>query len=333
MTLRELGEFGLLDALRLFGRPQPPGWVGPGDDAAVVPAPDRPLLITTDQLVEDVHFRRRTTSAKDLGYKCLAANASDVAAMGGRPLAWTVCLAAPGDLPVDWIEELYAGFEEGSAAFGCPAIGGDTSSAPLVAISVALLGLAGAAGPVLRSGARPGDDLYVSGTPGESALGLRLLEAGDDLADPSRRALAQRHRRPEPRLALGAALGDAGLATALIDVSDGLLQDLGHVLRASGVGAEVWAERLPVSPDLAGVAAALGADPLALALSGGEDYELLFTAPPRHRARIFEAARGAGTPVRRIGRVGQAPGLSLTRRGEPLAMPGVLGFDHFSRRG
>lgn len=333
MTLRELGEFGLLEALRLFGRPHPPGWVGPGDDAGVVPAPDRPLLITTDQLVEDVHFRRRTTRARDLGYKCMAANASDVAAMGGRPLACTVCLAAPGDLPADWIKDLYAGLEEGSTAFGCPVIGGDTSSAPLVVISVALLGLAGAVGPVLRSGARPGDDLYVSGSPGESALGLRLLEAGEDTGDPARRTLAQRHLRPEPRLALGAALGDAGLATALIDVSDGLLQDLGHVLRASGVGAEVWAERLPVSPDLAGVAAALGMDPLPLVLAGGEDYELLFTAPPRRRARIFEAARGAGPRVRRIGRVRETQGLSLTRGGAPLAMPGALGFDHFSRRG
>lgn len=331
MKLRDLGEFGLLEALCLFGRAHPPGWVGPGDDAAVIPAPDRPLLFTTDQLVEDVHFRRRTTSARDLGYKCMAANASDVAAMGGRPLACTVCLAAPGDLPLDWIEGLYAGLAAGAAAFGCPVIGGDTSSAPLVVLSVALLGVAPAPGPVLRSGARPGDDLFVSGTPGESALGLRLLEAGDELGEPARRNLAERHRRPEPRLALGAVLGDAGLPTALIDVSDGLLQDLGHVLRASGVGAEVWAERLPVSPDLAGIAAALGVDPLPLVLAGGEDYELLFSAPPGRRAEVFDAAREAGTPVRRIGRVREARGLSLTRGGVPVAVPGALGFDHFSR--
>lgn len=329
MRLRDLGEFGLLGSLGLFGRELAPGWVGPGDDAAVLPAPGRPLLLTTDQLVEDVHFRRRTTSAWDLGYKCVAANASDVAAMGGRPLAFTLCLAAPGDLPVEWVTELFAGLDEGARSLGCSLVGGDTSSAPVVVLSVALLGVAPAAGPVLRSGARPGDDLYVSGNPGESALGLRLLEAGADLGEERLQALVSRHLRPEPRLALAAALGDAGLATSLIDVSDGLLQDLGHVLRASGVGAELWVERLPVSSSLTEVSQTLGAVPLHLVLAGGEDYELLFTAPPERRGAVFGAAREACTPLRRIGRVFGEPGLRLTQRGEAVPLPGALGFDHF----
>jgi thiamine-monophosphate kinase len=333
VRLRDLGEFGLLGSLGLFRRGPLPGWVGPGDDAAVLPAPAGPLLFTADQLVEDVHFRRRTTSARDLGYKCVAVNASDVAAMGGRPLAFTLCLAAPGDVPVEWVTDLYAGLEEGARSLGCALVGGDTSSGPAVVLSVALLGVAPDPGPVLRSGARPGDDLYVSGNPGESALGLRLLEAGGDLGGESRQALVRRHRRPEPRLALAAALGDAGLASALIDVSDGLLQDLGHVLRASGVGVELWAECLPVSPPLAEVCGALGLDPLHLVLAGGEDYELLFTVPPDRRGAVFRAARETSTPVRRIGRAIGEPGLSLTRRGAPVPLPREAGFDHFPSGG
>ncbi|MFU8858562.1 MAG: thiamine-phosphate kinase [Deferrisomatales bacterium] len=332
MKIRELGEFGLLGSLGLFGRVHPAGWVGPGDDAAVLPAPTGALLFTTDQLVEDVHFRRRTTAARDLGYKCVAANASDIAAMGGRPLAYTVCLAAPGELSADWVTQLYEGLEEGAAAFRCPLVGGDTSAAPQVVLSIALLGVAAAHGPVLRSGARPGEDLFVSGSPGESAAGLRLLESGQPLGEPRREALVLRHVRPEPRLALGASLGEAGLASALIDVSDGLLQDLGHVLRASGVGAEIWAERLPVSVALAGVSRELGVDPERLVLAGGEDFELLFTAAPERRGDVLQVAREAATPVRRIGRVVREPGVNLTRRGTAVPLPRARGFDHFPIR-
>jgi thiamine-monophosphate kinase len=284
-------------------------------------------------LVEGVHFRRATTSPQDLGYKAVAVNASDVAAMGGRPLAFTVYLAAPGELDVVWLEALYDGLEQGACACACPLAGGDTSSAPQVFLSVAMLGTAPPPGPILRSGARPGDDLFVTGSPGESALGLRLLESGLPIDTPERQWLVSRHRRPTPRLEFGAALGEEGLASALIDVSDGLLQDLGHITRASGAGAEVWVERLPVSVPVAGVARELGLDPTATALGGGEDYELLLAAPAANRSRLFSAGRRTGTPVRRIGRITEAPGLRLLLQGAPTPVPDLLGFDHFSVRG
>jgi len=333
VKLRDLGEFGLLGSLGLFGSHLPPGWVGPGDDAAVLPSPGGSLLLTTDLLVEGVHFRRATTSPEDLGYKAVAVNASDVAAMGGRPLAFTISLAAPPELEVSWVERLYSGLGQGAAAFTCPLAGGDTSSAPQVFLSIALLGTAPRPGPVLRSGGRAGDDLFLTGTLGESALGLRLLEAGTPLDTPGRQRLAGRHLRPQPRLALGAALGEEGLADALIDVSDGLLQDLAHVIRASGTGAEVWAERLPISAPLAAEARRLGLDPLDLILAGGEDYELLFAAPPAHRGRVFSAGRRTGTALRRIGRLIEEPGLGVLRRGKPLPLPSAPGFDHFAVRG
>jgi len=332
LTLKDVGEFGLLRRLGLYDRAFPAGWVGPGDDAACLPPVGSSLLLTSDLLVEGVHFRSSTTSAGDLGYKALAANVSDVAAMGGRPLVFLVALATPADTPVAWVEALYGGLAEAEEAFACRLVGGDTSGGPTRVLSLTVLGAAPDPGPVTRGGARPGDDVYVSGTLGDSALGLRLLEAGGVARTAPERFLASRHLRPSPRLALGAALGASGIARAMIDVSDGLLQDLGHVARASGCGAEVWAERLPLSPELAASAAAGGISPLDLALEGGEDYELLFTADPARRREVFLVADGAGTRVRRIGRVVGGGGVRVLARGSPVAPRELRGFDHFTRR-
>ncbi|MBI5442732.1 MAG: thiamine-phosphate kinase [Deltaproteobacteria bacterium] len=329
MTLKELGEFGLLDALAVDRVRLPAGWIGPGDDAAVLYAPAGPLLFTSDLLLEGRHFRLETTPAADLGYKAVAVNASDVAAMGGRPLACTVSLTAPSGLPVEWLKELYAGFSEASAEFGCPLVGGDTSSGDRVFLSLALLGVAAAKGAVLRSGARPGDRVYVSGSPGESALGLKLLEEGAALESPAHRHVVSRHRRPAPRLALGAALGDAGLASAMIDVSDGLLQDLGHILERSRVGAKLAWEAIPLSPDLREVAARRALDPMPFVLAGGEDYELLLTAPPENEAALREAAAACGIGLSAIGEIEEEPGLRLTKEGRPASLPEVRGYDHF----
>ncbi len=329
MRVADLGEFGLLGTLGLFGAPLPAGWLGPGDDAAVLPPPGEALLVTTDLLVEDVHFRRTTTSPRDLGYKALAASASDVAAMGGRPLAFVLGLTLPGESEVAWVAALYQGLGEAAREFGCPLVGGDTTAGASVTLAVTALGLAPGAGAIPRSGARPGQDLFVTGWPGESGLGLALLERGAGDPGPDEARLVARHRRPAPRLALGRALGDGGLATALIDVSDGLLQDLGHLMARSGVGAEVWLERLPLSAPLTRVAARLGVEPLTPALGGGEDYELLFFADPARRRAIFAAARAAATPVRRIGRATAGAGLRLLRGGAPAHLPPRAGFDHF----
>lgn len=333
MRVAELGEFGLLRELGLANVDLPSGWLGPGDDTAILPPPTGGLLFTADLLVEGVHFRTDTCPAADLGYKTLAVNVSDVAAMGGRPLAFTLSITLPGKTSVSWVRDLHRGLREAAAAFDCPLVGGDTTSGPVVTLSVAVLGEAPAAGAVRRSGATPGDDLFLSGWVGESALGLRLLEAGAEAEVPDGPALMRRHHRPEPRLALGRALAEAGLATAMIDVSDGLLQDLGHVLTASRAGADLRLERLALSPALRRGAERLGLDPREAALAGGEDYELLFTSPPGHRAAVFAAARAAATPVRRIGAVRPGEGLTLWEGDRPVAPPGRGGFDHFGSAG
>ncbi|GAB4255748.1 thiamine-phosphate kinase [Deferrisoma sp.] len=323
MRLADLGEFGLLDRLGLLSA-GPAG--GPGDDTAVLPLGDGVLLFTADALVEGVHFRLQWGRPEDLGWKTLAVNASDVAAMGGTPWAFTLTLSAPPDLPVSWIEAFYRGLRDAARTFGCFLAGGDTTAARDLTLSLALLGRA--RNPILRSGARPGEDLYVTGFPGESAAGLALLQSGREALFPD---LVLRHLRPEPRLALGRALGDTGAASALIDVSDGLLQDLGHLARASGVGAEVWAERVPVPADLGRAAGVLGADPREWVFGGGEDYELLFSAPPGQRRAVETLARAAATPVWRIGRVTPDLGVRVLDRGAPWA-PRRAGHDHFRSR-
>ena len=326
MRLADRGEFALLERLGLLAPPgSAPGSGRSGDDAAVLRCGSGFLLFTADALVEGVHFRRDFTSARDLGYKALAVNASDVAAMGGTPWCFTVSLVAPGTLDEGWVMELYQGLGEAASRFGCHLAGGDTAGGRDVVVSVALLGRAER--PVYRSGARPGDHLYVSGWPGESAAGLAVLERGGRSGPAGERPL-----RPEPRLALGAALARRGLATAMLDVSDGLLQDLGHLLRASAVAAEVWAERIPLSPALQEAARAVSRDPLDFALAGGEDYELLFTAPPDRAAEVAEAAEASAVPVARIGRVVPGAGLRLLEQGRPRPFPQRTGFDHFAER-
>ena len=325
MRLRDLGEFGLLESLGLLRPARPgPGWVGPGDDTAVLPLEGRNLLLTADALVEDVHFRIPSVPPRDLGYKAVAVNASDVAAMGGEPWALTVTLTAPGSLEAAWVRELYAGLGEACAELGCLVAGGDTTSGAQVVLSVALVGTCGR--PVLRSGGRPGHDLYVSGHPGESAAGLAMLERGEAPDHP----LVRRHLRPSPRLALGQALARGGLASAMIDVSDGLLQDAGHLTRACACGADVWLERLPVSRRLRVAAAGLGRDPLELVLGGGEDYELLFSCPADRRGAVEAAARAAATPVARIGRLAARPGVRTLRDGRPAPLPDRTGYRHFA---
>lgn len=330
MKIEDLGEFGLLKALGLGGGAFPAGWTGPGDDAAVLALEAGTLLFTTDVLLEDVHFRTTTTSARDLGYKSVAVNVSDVAAMGGTPLAFTLTVSLPGETSLEWAGEFLEGVRESAREFGCPLVGGDTTGGPRVFLSVALLGTAGPRGPVYRRGAAPGDDLYVSGSPGESALGLELLRAGRSGEGEGHEALLiRRHRRPQPRVGLGSTLAEEGCASAMIDVSDGLLQDLGHILEASGAGAELRIEDLPLSVPLRAGAPSLGLDAATLALTGGEDYELLFTSSPARRSAVERVSRGCGTPVHRIGTIRSGTGIDLRLEGAPFALSAPSGFEHF----
>jgi thiamine-monophosphate kinase len=284
-----------------------------GDDVAVVPGPSGRLLLAADAVVEGVHADLGLVGIDDMGWKALVANLSDIAAVGGSPCYALVTVAGP--LARIDFELLYDGLLEAAGTYGCPVVGGDLSSAPVLVVSVAVVGDGGAAppGPVLRSGARPGDTLFVTGPLGSSAAGLQLLRDGRSSEAPD---LVLAHSRPRPRLAEGAAARAAG-ATAMIDVSDGLASDLGHVARASGVGVVV--EHVPVAIGMSRVSD----DPELLALGGGEDYELLFAAPDPSRVETVFAELGLAKPLR-IGRCTADPAERRLRDG---ALPSV-GWEH-----
>jgi thiamine-monophosphate kinase len=332
-TLADLGERGLIARIR--ARLGPPGAgvrLGIGDDAAVVASPGPTLLLTTDTLLEGIHFRRATTPLRDLGAKALAVNISDIAAMGGEPRYALLALAAPSSLEVAEIDALYDGLEEVARQHGVALVGGDTCAAP-AGIVLGLTVVGGVDGePVRRSGARPGDAILVTGALGASAAGLAALERGPGAAPPEHVAAASRaHRRPVPRVAEGRSIRASGAATAMIDLSDGLATDLSHIGHESGVGAVVRLAAVPVAGAARAVAAALGADPLAWAVSGGEDYELLFTAGADRAAALAQAVAAAtGTPVSIIGEIRPpAEGIRfLGADGRPVAVR--PGFDHFA---
>jgi len=262
-TAGEVGEAALIAAVTARLRGGPGVAVGPGDDAAVVDAPDGRVVATTDVLVEGVHFRRDWSTAYDVGRKAAAANLADVAAMGGVGTALLVGLVAPAGLPVGWAVGLADGLRDEAALVGAAVVGGDTVRGPQVVVSVTALGDLQGRRPVLRSGAREGDVVVVAGTLGGSAAGLALLLAGSR-AGP----LVEAHRRPAPPYALGPVLADAG-ATAMCDVSDGLVVDLLSLCTASAVGVEL---------DVAALPAADGSRPQDV-LHGGEDHALLATVP------------------------------------------------------
>jgi thiamine-monophosphate kinase len=294
-TARDLGEFGLIAAVTARLPTSPSVLLGPGDDAALLAVPDGRVVATTDVLVEGVHFRRDWSSARDVGHKAAAANLADVAAMGGTAIALLVGLGAPADLPVSWALELADGLREEAALVGASVVGGDTVTSPHVVVSVTALGtLEGP--PVTRAGARPGDAVVVAGRLGWSAAGLRLL--GDGVTTGP---LVAAHRRPEPPYAAGPALAAAG-ATAMCDVSDGLVQDAGHLARASGVA-------------IALESALLHDDAVELrdVLTGGEDHALVATLP------------GSPPPgCRVVGRVVAGEGVTVDGR----AVEG--GWEHFA---
>ncbi|MCU1491385.1 MAG: thiamine-monophosphate kinase, partial [Acidimicrobiaceae bacterium] len=275
------GELAALGALERRLNHPPPGEVWIGDDAAVLEGQAGPLLFASDLVAEGVHFDRRLSSLADVGWKAMAVNLSDMAAMGGRPLRAVVALAGAFG---EELEACYDGLVAAAERYGCPVVGGDLSGAPTgggLVCSIAVLGTAEASGPVLRSGARPGDELWVTGPLGASAAGLRLLEADPRAEGP----LVDRHRRPLPRLAEGRQAAACG-ASAMIDVSDGLGLDLDRLARASGVGIRLG--EVPIAP---------GATE-SEALGGGEDYELAFAVSPGTDVTEAFARAGLDVPLR-----------------------------------
>ena len=332
MTIRDVGEFAFLRRLRAR---LPDAChaaqvrLDAGDDCAALALPGTTVL-TTDALIEGVHFRPGWAPFDVLGRKAFAVNASDVAAMGGTPTFALSNLGVPPDTPVEALDALFDGFIAAAGEQRASLVGGNLSMAPQLTIAVTLLGRV-ASGLVTRAGARPGDDLYVSGTVGDAALGLRLLadETGSDSNSAAVHSLTARFLLPTARVSVGCALADQRLATAMIDVSDGLLQDLGHLCEASHVGALVEADRLPLSDAYRTVA---GSD-CTQALTGGEDYELLFSAPRAARPALQNMAGVHGCALTRIGRVqpqDDGVGVVLPDGVHPAAE--FSGFDHFAPR-
>ena len=270
-TLADAGEFGLIrDLVRLFPQGEQV-LVGPGDDAAVLRIKTGHVVVSTDLIVEGNHFRRDWATAADVGHRAAAQNLSDINAMGGRATSLTIGLAAPGDLPVSWALEFAAGFAEECDLVGASIVGGDLTRSDQIVVAVTVLGACTQA-PVLRSGAVPGDVLALAGRQGWSAGGLAVLGRGFR----SPRALVEAYRRPSPPYDAGSAAAEAG-ATAMIDVSDGLLADAGHIATASGVAIDVRRDAFEVPEPLVAVGAAIGADPIEFILGGGEDHSLLAT--------------------------------------------------------
>jgi thiamine-monophosphate kinase len=315
-----MGEFDLI--AKFFTRRVTRAALGVGDDCALfATSPGMQLAVSSDMLVEGRHFLPTVQPAR-LGHKALAVNLSDLAACGAKPMAFTLALALPR------VDEVFLdGFARGllalADAHGCELVGGDTTQGPLN-ICITVFGEVPTGQALLRSGAQAGDDLYVSGMLGDARLALEVFRGTLALDGAAFEAVRTAMEQPRPRVALGLAL--RGLATSAIDVSDGLLGDLGHVLRRSGVGAEVQVDALPRSDVLRALPDALQRE---CTLAGGDDYELVFTAAPQHGARVAAAALTAQVSVTRIGRIDAAPGLRLTDRDGRTVANTFGAFDHF----
>jgi thiamine-monophosphate kinase len=323
-----LGEFGVID--RYFRRASDDAGVvlGVGDDAALLaPTPGHELVLAVDMMVEGRHFLAGADPA-GLGHKILAVNLSDIAAMGARP-RWALLAGALPDVDEAWLAAFSRGLFALASAHGVALVGGDTTRGPRT-LCVTIAGEAPAGTAIRRSGAKPGDDVWVSGSVGDAMLALAALQQRTRLDHATLERLRERLDRPQPRVALGVAL--RGVASAMLDVSDGLTGDLRHVLDASGVGARLVLADVPCDAALRARLAGNERDlALGCLLAGGDDYELCFTAPPHGRSEVEAASRRADVPATRIGTITPEPGMLVVvdEQGRPLpALPAA--FDHFA---
>ena len=311
MSIAETGEFGLIARIVARLDAGPATLLGPGDDGAVIAAPDGRVVVSTDVLVEGRHFRRDWSGPADVGHRAAAANLADIAAMGAVPTALVVGLCVPPDLEVVWAEELAAGLSAEAALVGASVVGGDMSASPTLTVAVTVLGDLQGQNPVVRGGAQPGDVIALAGRVGYAAAGYTVLSRG--FRTP--KMLVDAYRRPSVPYAEGPVAARHG-ATSMIDVSDGLLQDLGHIATASVVGIDVHSEAFEIPDQMRDAAAALGVDPYQWILIGGDDHALAATFPP-----------GAPLPAgwRRIGTVHEGTGVTVDRK----PWSGSTGWDHF----
>jgi thiamine-monophosphate kinase len=353
MLLSDLGEFGLIARIEgILSREEDQRahrrgtrvLIGPGDDAAVVQVRGRTLLLTCDAAVEGRHFDLSLCTPQDAGYRAMAGAISDIAAMGGRPTFALVTLALRPDTEVEAAEGLVAGASEAAADYECVIVGGDcVRSADGIAIHVSVVGESIGDDLLLRGAARRGDHIIVTGPLGDSAAGLALLRAGEKaphVSDAARAYLTRRHLRPEPRVRIGAGLAAIGACRCGIDVSDGLLQDLGHICEQSRVRATVRLADIPISSACREAAAALGVSAEAWALSGGEDYELLVTVRPDRAENVMRplqwAAEGADDEEKAstlcptiIGEISRGEGVVVVDEAGREVEPASRGWDHF----
>jgi thiamine-monophosphate kinase len=333
MELREIGEFGFIRRVSRGCLIRPEGVERAiGDDAAafVVPS-DELTLVTTDLLVERVHFLRHATTPFNLGHKAMAVNLSDIAAMGGTPREAFVSTAIPEGCPVEYLDELYHGMKRLAARYDVNILGGDTTAsvADLI-LNVTVIGHVRRGEVLYRSGAKPGDAVCVTGTVGDSRAGLHFVLTRAEPPDAAMRRLFDAHILPQPHLEEGRFLAATGAATAALDVSDGLSSDLAHIVEESRVGIRVQADSIPISRELRDFCARFGKDPVRFALSGGEDYILAVTVMAE---RFDEVARGFaarfGRPLYRVGEVSDSRGLELVMPDGKLQSVGPTGWDHF----
>jgi thiamine-monophosphate kinase len=334
MRISDLGEFGLIRNIqRLSLRKSSSALIGIGDDAAALKvSSSKTLLVTTDMLLEAIHFDLSFTDFHSLGWKSAAANLSDIAAMGGVPRYCLTSIGIPDQISVEQIKDFYRGFHSLMKTHKTMLVGGDTChSGKGMVISVTVLGEIEKTRILARSGARPGDRIFVTGTLGDSAAGLEILKNGVKGGSKSEGAEAKRliekHLRPVARVTEGRAIALSGCASAMIDISDGLSSDLSHICEQSGVGAEIRSDRIPISPALMKLSSGLTMPVLFYALSGGEDYELLFTVPPGKMKRL----QSLNIPITEIGTIKRGGKVLLLdgRNRRSRLQPG--GYDHFRR--
>ena len=331
MKLQEIGEFGLIERLSAELKYQTGVLKGVGDDAAVLDFGDRWLLFTTDAVVEGVHFRLEHVTVEDIGYKALAVNISDIAAMGGKPTYALLTVGLPDRITIKDVEGLYRGLKEAAAAYGVQLVGGDTTRSPVLILNIALLGEAPPFKVRYRSGALPGDIICVTGSLGGAAAGLFLQENEHlQCPEPLRNFLLRKHRRPEPRVEAGLVLSAISQVHALIDISDGLASEVRHIAYASRVGCQIFKAAVPIEPAAKLVGQRAGLDPLDWALYGGEDYELLFAIAPEATGEVSEALAGCGAACLPVCRVLQEQGLWLVLPDWHLLELTKTGFDHFA---
>ena len=334
MKVRELGEFGLIDRIAgRVGEAREPVVEGIGDDASILaPTPGYEIVTTTDMLIEGVHFLLEKTPHHDLGFKSLAVNISDIAAMGAIPIQAFVSIGLPGETLVEDVDLFYDGILE-AAAGETQISGGDTVSSPGGwAISVTVIGEVREGSALRRDAARVGDRVYVCGPLGDSAAGLAVMlgkavvDDGDKKAD-----LLRAHNRPQPQVKMGRLLSESGVSGCAVDVSDGFMQDLGHICKASGVGARVDLDSLPVSPQLIQAAESAGTNPFLWPLTGGEDYSIIFTVQPEGIDSLEKMSDAESLQISMVGEIVEGETIDLFLEGKPHERPDGGGYDHFRK--